>query len=216
MSRERQALPARPRHGGPDAGPVRGAPGQAGSRVPTRALLGGRAVARGPLAGLTSRRGSRASVCRNLDTLKRLMATGTGASAASRTRASALRCTASSRDSHRLLPHPRPTACRPRPRPNPPQPIGALSGPQGLAWGPVPGRALLWPHPLANRRWGAPRGHSRMPTGQLRGHGGHVRSAVYPQTCRASARTTDKVAVFCWGLALEAFRYAGRAFPGED
>jgi len=77
-------------------------------------------------AGLTSRRGCRASVCRNLDTLKRFMAAGTAAGAASGTRASALRCTARSRDSRRLRPHPPPAA-----RGHSPKPIAALSGLSG-------------------------------------------------------------------------------------
>lgn len=96
----------RPR--GPDAGPEPegGAPRQRGFAVPVR----GRERKRGRGTRLTSRRGGRASVCRNLDTLKRLMAVGTTELAASRTRATTFRCTAGSSDSRTLPLRPRPTA----------------------------------------------------------------------------------------------------------
>lgn len=87
-------------------------------------------------AGLTSRRGGRASVCRNLDTLKRFMAAGTPAGAASKTRASALRCTASSRDSRLLPPHPRPAARGHAPTRL--RPIAARSGPPSHSPSPSP------------------------------------------------------------------------------
>ena len=128
---------------GPDdgPGPEGGAPGQAGSGGggSPRWGRGGGGLAAGKgatAAGLTSRRGSRASVCRNLDTLKRFMAAGTAAGAASRTRASTLRCTASSRDSRLLPPHPRPAARGHAPTRL--RPIAARSGPPSHSPSPSP------------------------------------------------------------------------------
>lgn len=165
-------------------GPEGGAPGQTGSRVPERGPGEGEGR-RDPRAGLTSRRDGRASVCRNLDTLKRLMATRTAAGAASRTRASALRCTDSSRDSRRLRPHPLAAArghAQARPRP-----IPARSGPPGSAPGISP-RAGAPPAPPRNQ---SPRGRQAGPrpnAGGLAARAGRSRAACCPPPTPRGAR----------------------------
>lgn len=169
----------------------------------------------GTEAGLTSRRGGRASVCRNLDTLKRFMAAGTAAGAASRTRASALRCTASSRDSRRLRPHPRSAArghapYAPQANRSPLRPVGPHPHP------PLPPRARRRPHLPANRHSTAPRGHAPMPEGWSRVPRGHVRLAVRPRPGWA-CRTLDYGCDFVgWVWPREAFQGSGHALLREE
>lgn len=68
--------------------------------------LGPGARDRGPWSGLTSRRDGRASMCRNLDTLKRFMAAETERAQPRRLGASALRCTVGSYPGLPQLPAP--------------------------------------------------------------------------------------------------------------
>lgn len=130
--------------------------------------------------GLTSRRGGRASVCRNLDTLKRFMAAGTAAVADAKTQASALRCKATSRASRHLRPHPQLAARRPRPRPDTPWPIAGCSCPPGHA----PSASPAAPAPPALPSGQSPLGRPPRPRpdagGGWRGWGSHVLRAVCP------------------------------------
>lgn len=168
-------------------GPEGGAPGQAGSGVPARGPGEGEGRGRGdPRAGLTSRRDGRASVFRNLDTLKRLMATGTAAGAASRTgrRLSGAR-TAAATPAASSPTRWRPFAATPRHVPGQSQPAPAHGAPP---WASLPRRECRRPHPPTNRREAARRGHAPMPEGWPRGRGGHVRRAVRPRPGAARAR----------------------------
>lgn len=175
--------------GGPVWGPGRGR----GSRP------GPEATAPGPRAGLTSRRGGRASVCRNLDTLKRFMATGTAADAASRTPGV---------ESQMHAEQPRLPLPGPYPGPN-----AAVTPPAR----PTANRSRLRaarprPRPLSFRSLTAgpaPRGHALISRGRT-GAGGRSRGAQLsaPVQCGACLRGVwvAASAILCAGFAVEYLR----------
>lgn len=165
-------------------------------------------------AGLTSRRGGRASVCRNLDTLKRFMAAGT--------RRAKLRG-----PERRLSGAPRAAATPASSRPTHGPPLEAtplrVSGQSQPAPvhratppAPLPPRARRGPRPPANRRSASPGGHAPMPKTRPRGSGGHVRRVVRPLSCRACGTRGNSCDFVARDLPREAFQCAGHVLPLEE